>query len=363
MSGSVRCSGSCAIVILAIVVATGCSSQPTAKSGTATQFTTRQSASLTPVGDRPSGRWARYRANDGDTDVDVYLAHSEQPRPVVLLLHGSGCAPEFTVESDRSFHETSIFQDAIGPALHRVHVAVVERRGVEPLAFSAGMSDDDKRLAFERAERECGTEYFQQATKPARVADAVTTVRALREQPWAREIILAGHSEGTHVVTGALRQITDGAVDVAGLFASAGPIPFFGGYVARGPGDRELFKRTFDRVRLLQGADDDFVYQGLPARRWKTFWLDSTPIEDIRDSNVPLFVAQGSRDDTTLPADLFTLEAIRQQPGRPIRYVVVDLGNHAFETPDGRWRIAALFADFLSWALDPERETSLDVLK
>ena len=97
--------------------------------------------------------------------------------------------------------------------------------------------------------------------------------------------------------------------------------------------------------------------------RWKTFWLNSTPIEDVKDSTVPLFVAQGSRDDTTLPADLFALEAVRQQPHRPIRYVVVDKGDHAFATPDGRWRVAELFADFLSSALDPKRETSVDVLK
>jgi hypothetical protein len=93
------------------------------------------------------------------------------------------------------------------------------------------------------------------------------------------------------------------------------------------------------------------------------FWLNSTPIEDVKDSKVPLFVAQGSRDDTTLPADLFALEAIRQQPDRPIRYVVIDKGDHAFATPEGQWRVAPLFADFLSWALDPKRETSVDVLK
>jgi len=172
MSGSALCPGFCVVVILA----TACSSQSTAKSTTST----KQAASLTPVGDPPSGRWARYRAHGGGTDVDVYLAHSAQPKPVVVLLHGSGCAPEFTRESDGSFQETSIFQDAIGAALDRVHVAVVERRGVEPLAFSADMSDETKRLAFERAEKECSAEYFQQATKPARVADTVTAIRALR---------------------------------------------------------------------------------------------------------------------------------------------------------------------------------------
>jgi pimeloyl-ACP methyl ester carboxylesterase len=315
------------------------------------------------VGEPPSGRWTRYLAKEGGRGVDVYVAHSEQPKPVVVLLHGSGCAPEFTRESDKSLHDTSIFQDGIGPALDRVHVAVVEKRGVEPLAFSAGMSKEDKQLAFERAERQCSVEYVQHVTKSERVADAVTAIRALREQAWSHAILLVGHSEGTHVATGVLRNLTDGIVDVAGLFASAGPIPFFGGYVARGPGDRELFTRTFERIRMLQGANDDFVYQGLPARRWKTFWLDSTPIEDVRDSTVPLFVSQGTRDDTTLPADLFTLEAIRQQPGRPIRYLVVERGDHAFAMPDGRWRVDAVFADFLSWALDPKRQTSLDVLK
>jgi pimeloyl-ACP methyl ester carboxylesterase len=303
-----------------------------------------------------------YRASDGGRSVEVYVAHDERPKPVVILLHGSGCLPEFTVDPDMSFHETSLFQDAIGPALERVHVAVVGRRGVEPLAFSVGMTDSDKRQAFERAMRECSADYFQQATKPTRVADAVTAIRALRGQAWVRKILLAGHSEGTEVVTGVLQR-RDPDVDGAGLFASAGPIRFFGGYVARGPGDREFFKRVFDRVRMLQQADDDFMYEGLPARRWKTFWLDSTPIDDVRNSTVPLFVAQGSRDETTLPADLFALEAIRQQPTRPIRYVVVEQGNHAFETPDGRSHVAGLFADFLAWALDSKHQTSLDVVR
>ena len=84
--------------------------------------------------------------------------------------------------------------------------------------------------------------------------------------------------------------------------------------------------------------------------------------DDVHDSAVPLFVAQGSRDDTTLAADLFALEAIRQQPKRPLRYVVVEQGDHAFETPDRKSHLAELFDDFLTWALDPGRQTSLGTL-
>lgn len=83
----------------------------------------------------------------------------------------------------------------------------------------------------------------------------------------------------------------------------------------------------------------------------------------MRDSAVPLFVAQGSRDDTTLAADLFALEAIRQQPRRSLRYVVVEQGDHAFETPDRKSHLAELFDDFLAWALDAGRQTSLGTLK
>jgi hypothetical protein len=148
----------------------------------------------------------------------------------------------------------------------------------------------------------------------------------------------------------------------AGLFASAGPIRYFCGYAARDPGNRELFSRYFERIRMLQKAPDDFMWEGLPARRWKSFWLGSTTIEDVRESTVPLFVAQGSLDDTTLCADLFAMEAIRQQPNRPLRYVVLSRGNHAFETAGGKWRIADVFNDFLSWSLDANRETGLAVL-
>jgi pimeloyl-ACP methyl ester carboxylesterase len=225
------------------------------------------------------------------------------------------------------------------------------------------MTEEQQRTAFDNAERDCSSEYYETATKPIRVEDGIIAVRALRQQPWVRSVILAGHSEGTEVVTGLLQQFNDAEISVAGLFASAGPIRFFCGYAARGPGNRELYNQAFNRIRTLQGTNDALMWNGLPARRWKTFWLGSTPIDDVRDSTVPLFVAQGERDDTTLCADLFALEAIRQQPARPIRYVVVERGNHAFETPDGQRRAADLFQDFLAWALNPNRETSLASLK
>jgi pimeloyl-ACP methyl ester carboxylesterase len=317
-----------------------------------------QTGQLSLVSSTSSGHWARYRINRAAGDIDVYLAHDAKPKPIVLLIQGSGCLPLVTVEADGTLHDTTLFQDLIQPRLEKLHFAAVEKRGVGPLRFSAEMTHQDKVDAFERAQRECSTEFLRHATKQNRVEAILATIDALARQRWAGPVILAGHSEGTHVVTGVLRGPKPG-VAAAGLFASAGPTPFYGHYVARGAGDRAEFRRVFEEVRMLQRANDDFLHDGLPGRRWKTFWLQSTPIEDVRDSVVPIFVAQGTRDGTTLPADLFVLEAIRQQPNRPLRYVVVQQGDHAFETPDGKPHVRELFDDFVTWALDANRQTGL----
>jgi pimeloyl-ACP methyl ester carboxylesterase len=339
--------------------AQGPSSQPPAQ----TAAVALQFPALSLEGPVRPGYWAAYRVVTPARSVRVYLAHDLKPKPVVLFIHGSGCAPLVTVDPDGRIHDTTLIQDLIPPRLDRLHFAIVEKRGVAPLGFSAGMSHGDKSKAFERAEQECTTEYLQNVTKQARVEDVAATLRALARQPWVSQVILAGHSEGTHVATGVLRAVRETRIAAAGLFASAGPIPFYGGYVSGGIDDREHFRSTFDRVRMLQHAADDFMYKGLPARRWKTFWLESTPIEDVRDSTVPLFVAQGTRDDTTLSADLFALEAIRQQPDRSLRYVVVEQGDHGFETPDGKSHLIALFDDFVRWAQDPNRATGPGVIR
>jgi hypothetical protein len=308
-------------------------------------------------------RWAEFKLDGSVRAAKVFLIHDTEPKPVVFLLQGSACLPLFTVEPDNTYHSTSIFQDVIAPELKRVHFVMVEQPGVKPLQFSTSMSHQQKVEAFEHAGRNCTAEYFKLKTKEVRVDDVLATIEALTTEPWARQVILAGHSEGTDVVTGVLRQKRSAQIAAAGLFASAAPVRFWGGYVASGAGRREIFQKTFDRMRMLQKADDGFMYEGLPARRWKTFWLNSTPLDDVRDSTVPLFVTQGTDDETILAPDLFVLESIRQQPDRALRYIVVESANHAFETTNGKSRIPELFNDFLNWAFDPNRATSLAIVK
>jgi pimeloyl-ACP methyl ester carboxylesterase len=312
----------------------------------------------------PAGEWSAYRLRNGPLDVDVFLMHDDRRKPVVILLQGSGCLPAFTVDEDGSYRTTSLFQDAIARALQHVHFAIVEKRGVEPVRFAANMTQAQKVARFDRAGIDCTTDFYEHATKDARVADALSLTTALAAESWASTFLLVGHSEGSHVATGILKSHPPASITAAALFASAGPTPFWGGaYAASGTDARAEFERSLSRLREIQRAPDSAMFDGLPARRYKTFWIQSTPMDDVKGSDVPLFVAQGSRDGTLLPADLFVMEAVRQNPARPVRYVVLQEGNHAFEQPDGRSRVVELFNDFLQWALDPAPATSTRVVQ
>jgi pimeloyl-ACP methyl ester carboxylesterase len=310
------------------------------------------------------GAWTEYAIEGPARRVRVYVAHDDQPKPVVFLLQGSGCYPSFTVDEHGAYHATSLFQDVVAAARRRVHFAVVERPGITHMKFDAAMTQEEKRRAFELARFRCSKEFYEHATKTVRVDDVRTAMTALASEPWASGFILAGHSEGTHVATGVLASRPAERVLAAGLFASAGPTSFWTGYVSDGA-TRAGFERTFNRIRMLQAADDGLMDQGLPARRWKTFAIESTPLDDVRASTVPLFVAHGTRDGTILAPDLFVIEAIRQQPSRALRYVVLENGDHGFETGSGpgQRRVTEIFNDFLDWALDPQRITGTAVLR
>ena len=92
------------------------------------------------TGDSTSGRWATFSIERIGGAIRVYIAHTTDPKPVVILIHGSGCGAVMTVEPDGTHHDTTLFQDAIAARLDRFHFAIVEKRGVEPLRFSPEMT-------------------------------------------------------------------------------------------------------------------------------------------------------------------------------------------------------------------------------
>ena len=300
-----------------------------------------------------------YHLATAKRSVDVYLVKDEAPKPLVVMLQGSGCVPLFTVDPDHTFHGTTIFDDLVTLRQNQFHFALIEKQGVNPLEFTRDMTRQQELSLFKNVEDgACSPAYFKEETEVVRAEDAVDVVQALSAQAWVQQVFVVGHSEGSHVVAGVLRRDTMHRVTAAGLFSSAGPTQFYNGAETR-----DSFLKEFETMRMLQRADDEFMYEGHAARRWKSYALDTTPLEEVRDSVVPLYVAHGEREANVHAADLFVLEALRQQPTRPLRYVVVQDGDHGFASSDGRNHFRQVFDDFLAWAMNPLRVTGVDVLR
>ena len=302
--------------------------------------------------------WVEYRVTTSAGPVRVYSWHDDAPKPVVVLLQGSACYPLFTVDPDGRYHGTTVFEDVMASHETRVHFAMIEKRGVEPLRFPAGSTHAQQLAMFQRiGDGECSAEFYQQNSKGVRVADVLAAVQALARQPWVTRVIVGGHSEGTRVAAGVVKADSARTVEAVGLFSSATIQGVDGD-----PSDREAFAAAFSRQSRIVDAPDDEMIDGLPARRWKSYTIDATPLDDLRDSTTPLFVAHGGREPDLRRADAFVLEVSRLRPRHPLRYVVVQDGDHAFARPAGESRMPELFADFLNWALDPRPEAGIVVL-
>jgi hypothetical protein len=61
------------------------------------------------------GSWSEYSAGGPARQIRIYLAHDNQPKPIVFLLQGSGCAPSFTVDGNGTYHPTSLFRTLYPP--------------------------------------------------------------------------------------------------------------------------------------------------------------------------------------------------------------------------------------------------------
>jgi pimeloyl-ACP methyl ester carboxylesterase len=314
---------------------------------------------LTLVRQLPGSPWSQYRLTTLTRSIEVYLVKDERAKPAVVMLQGSGCVPLFTVDPDRTFHGTTIFEDLVASRQDQFHFALIEKQGLQPLEFTLGMTRQQEMSLFQDVQHgACAPAYFSNETEVIRAEDAIALVQALKTEHWVQEVFVVGHSEGSLVVAGALRQDPGHAIAAAGLFSSAGPTQFYSGSETR-----EALKKKFETMQMLQRADDDVMYEGHAARRWKSYALDTTPLENVRDSTTPLYVAYGGRESNLHAGDLFVLEALRQQPARALRYVVVDDGDHGFDDSKGRGHLAQVFDGFLRWATDPHRSTGVEVLK
>src|SRR5829696_7756209 len=79
-------------------------------------FSRKARSSTSAASPQPS-HWLRYPVNDSGRSIVAYVAHDGDPKPLLILLQGSGCAPLMTVDASGTYQDTSLFQDLIAPRL------------------------------------------------------------------------------------------------------------------------------------------------------------------------------------------------------------------------------------------------------
>jgi pimeloyl-ACP methyl ester carboxylesterase len=345
---------------LVLVVCIGCGSSPRSR---AIPPAPPPQPDARLIGSTPLARFEQWGVSRADApDLDVYLARDDVQavKPLVVFLQGSHCLPLFMMhESDGQRRELStlLFFETMSSIVPRVHFAVVERRGLR--SFGPPPTSEEEAANAAQCTPERGG-----ISKRERVKDAADVIRAFAREPWVGPVLLAGHSEGAYVASGVVRMLGDGSVDALGMLSGPGPTQFFDFIVtARRNGGLGAVKDVFDELIWITGPGASGSYRGAGIERQITYGIDSTNIDDLRDSRVPIFVANGVADDKAPieSADVFVAEMLRDRR-RQIRYLMLPDLDHGYRSlRDGADHTAAVLNAFIDWALSPAKGRSVFV--
>jgi len=337
---------SCALAMLAV----GCVGDPGIRAEPTLASAVQPAVSAMRVGPTAWDPWELWHvARPSRPRLDVFAVHDAQKRPVVVLLQGSGCQPLFSVSSNADGPRTStlFFDAAVKDRVARVHFVAVEKRGV--VSFRAPPKDDE--------EPTCSPEYEAGVARSERVADIVDTIEALSRQPWAGPVLVAGHSEGADLAA-SVGHALGTKVAAVGLFSSAGPSQLFDMVLAaHRTGKTEAIREAFSDVQRVIDPQSTGRWRGHSMVRWKSYAVESSPLDEMRASDVPVFVAHGSRDATSPveSADLFVVELLRANVARSVAYVRVEDADHLLRSPSGEKFGPSILDRFLNWALSPSK--------
>jgi pimeloyl-ACP methyl ester carboxylesterase len=247
--------------------------------------------------------------------ITAYLCLDEgaevAPKPVILLLHGSGGNSVIPRGEDGRIYQP-IFSDALGRFRREWNIMVVEKRGVR-------LGDYEIHRDPERSR-----EYTQHATRDGRVADVVRVVDALPELGLFdhSQLLLIGHSEGWKVAAGVAAKSRD-ITHLALLGAGAGHGLFDCLLTLR----RELACGTIEAEQfegLYQRLVDDFRDIAADPCSLEKFWSGHTYVrwasyafspmsDDLLQVEIPIFLGIAFEDRSSPPesADLIVAAFVR----------------------------------------------------
>lgn len=275
--------------------------------------------------------------------IDLFIAAAKKkPAPTIVVFGGSKCLPVVMLKKDRTVSALMFFGDLAGQS-GRVNIVAVEKRGLKsfgPPPNSKEEADQIMKSEFERG-------LF---LKETRVNDGIAVVEALLASDSFKDIHLVGHSEGGDVVSGICRARAGRGIKSAALMAGAGPTRFFETSVqARSEKGAAGVKSVLDREIFLSVPGNAKTPEELQQY---TYAIASSPLDDLKGINVPLFIAHGDADIKTpvAAADVFAAEMFRV-PSQPLTYLMLPGLDHGFVDPKGEDRSGELLDCYVNWVL------------
>lgn len=290
----------------------------------------------------PGTVFERFVATDaGGRAITYYLSNGAAPRPLALVIQGSGCGALFrpltsAAMSAVGYH--NVFRSVGGD---RYRVLAVEKPGARPVTEppSGGQADGCPSAFLAEHTVEGWAEALHAALADARRRPGVV----------ANGTLVIGHSEGG-VLAARLARLDPGVSHVA-LLASPGPDPaeeLIRWNEARG---RSRAETTASIARMRAQADSTAeLFLGHPFKRWASF-LAADPVADLLSSKARVFAAHGAADTSWPVAAHDALVMRLRGAGRQVAAHRLDGADHSLlvagqKPPEG---MIAIFRRILDW--------------
>jgi dipeptidyl aminopeptidase/acylaminoacyl peptidase len=275
--------------------------------------------------------YERYATSDRfGRPITFYVSQSEGGAlPLVVYVHGSGCASHFTRRDGRTVPQNGHATIA-DVARGRARVLIVEKAGVSYLDAPADAG------SAQRASDEFLSEHTLDRWAEA-VSSAIKAARTLPDIDPDR-ILVMGHSEGGLV---ACKVAADNTfVTHVATLSGGGPSQLFDlvelarqGHFARSASDDPELRARFILDEYAKVLSDPTSttrqFLGHPYRRWSSF-LATSPMEQLPRTNARIYIAQGAADTAVLPITARMLHAHLLARGKDVTLDFVAGADHSF---------------------------------
>ncbi|HQV53372.1 MAG: hypothetical protein IPF95_10330 [Flavobacteriales bacterium] len=266
--------------------------------------------------------------------------------PVILLVGGSKCIPLFMYhEKKQRIVSSMMFYQTLIDSTYNANVIGVEKRNIRSFGtFTPAI-----------LEKECSDTYGL-IEKGDKVDDLISVIGSLSSLDRVGDIYLMGHSDGADIVSGAAhrlgdKKLNDHHVKAVAFLSSGGPTRTFERILGV-KDSAELVQKEFDKLLWLTSHKNsgDSIVDGDPVKYQTSFTIDTTPLDELRDLNIPVFIAHGMNDAKVniLSDDLLAAELLRNET-RKVKYLRLKGLDHSYTDENGEPHQDLVLISFMNW--------------